>query len=417
MTRQFPLLALLAPALLLAPAARANETRAIVHAKLLTVSHGVIEDGTIVITDGKITAVGDAGTPVPASATIHDATGMTVYPGLIDSLNDDALSDGSLHGPTSIHNLPAGTPTPHIKAGDSVRLTQTISVNRLNGLLNAGVSPGSQGPEPGQASFIEYGDDASSMVLVPDAALVLNFGKGAKRTDTFPSTAFGIAGFFRKQLVALQDYRSGVGLRDAKGKMIGDPKFDAMIPFVDGKRPIIVYAQTDTQIGVALNIAEEFSLKIILAGAANIDKEIDRVARMKVPVIFGTVWDLPLPGQRFDTVYSAPGRLTDKGIRVALTTMGRSGGGSRNLPYAAGAAVAYGLSYDMALRAITLTPAELFGVSDRLGSLDVGKAANIVIANGDPLNVTTEVTQVFLNGKPIAMESFQTKLRDRYTKK
>jgi hypothetical protein len=250
------------------------------------VSHGVIDDGTLVIADDKLVAVGGPQTPVPPGASIYDASGMTVYPGLIDALDSDGVTNGAINQSQARHHeYPLGTPVPDLSVATAIKPTENIFVDRLNGVLNAGVSPGTDGPEPGQAAFIQFTDDRAGMVLAPNLALVLNFGKGSQRKDAYPSTAFGVAGFFRQQLTQLRDYRSGVGLRGADGKQIPDPRLVALIPFADGQRPIFAYARSDAEIGVALDIAQEFGLQIVLVGASGADQEIDRIAAAKVPVI------------------------------------------------------------------------------------------------------------------------------------
>lgn len=391
---------------------------AIVHGRLLTISHGVIDDGTVIIEDGKIRAVGGAQTSVPPHARVLDASGMTVYPGLIDAVDFDGVTAGSIaQGRRPFHSFPLGTPVPNLSVASAVGPVDTILVDRLNGLLNAGVSPGTEGPEPGQLAFIQFTDRPGSLVLSPDAALIMNFGDGAQRHDMYPSTLFGVADFFREQLTRLRDYRAGLGLRDRRGKQIPDERLDALIPFVDGKRPIIVFANSDTEIGVALDLAQEFGLHVTLAGASGIDTEIERVAAAKISVIVGSIWDIPADGQRFDHTFSIPARLAARGVKIAIATFGRDAGGARNLPYAAGYAVAYGLPYDEALKSITLNPAQMLGAGGSLGSLDVGKQANVVIADGDPLDVKTDVKHVFIQGVEIQMKSIQTELRDRYLHK
>jgi len=141
---------------------------------------------------------------------------------------------------------------------------------------------------------------------------------------------------------------------------------------------------------------------------------LDQIASYHVPVIVGSIYDFPRPDERYDAVYTLPAELQKRGVKIALSSAGSGEGGDRNLPYAAGYAVAYGLPYDEALKAITLNPAEMFGLGDSLGSLDVGKTANVVVANGDPLDVRTSVKQVYIEGSAVPMVSRQTKLRDEY---
>jgi imidazolonepropionase-like amidohydrolase len=391
---------------------------AIIHGKLLTVSHGVIENGTVIIADGKIKAVGGAETSVPPHARVVDASGMTVYPGLIDGVDFDGVTGGSIsQSRRPFHSLTPGTPVPNLSVASAVGPSDTILVDRLNGLLNAGVSPGTEGPEPGQLALVQFTDRPGSLVLSPNAALIMNFGSGAQRHDMYPSTLFGVAGFFREQLTRLREYRAGLGLRDRQGRQIPDERLDALIPFVDGTRPIIVFANSDTEIGVALDIAQEFGLHITLAGATGLDTELERVAAAKIPVIFGSIWDIPADGQRFDHTFSIPARLVRRGVKIAIATFGRDAGGARNLPYAAGYAVAYGLPYEEALKSVTLNPAQMLGAGRSLGSLDMGKQANVVVADGDPLDVKTDVKHVFIQGVEIDMKNMQTELRDRYQHK
>jgi imidazolonepropionase-like amidohydrolase len=140
---------------------------------------------------------------------------------------------------------------------------------------------------------------------------------------------------------------------------------------------------------------------------------LDYVASLKVPVIVGPIYEDPKPEERFDAVYSLPAQLSKRGVKIAFASFDAHN--SRNLPYQAGFATAFGLPYDEALKAITLNAAEIWGVADKLGSLDVGKTANVVVANGDPLDMKTDVKQVFIDGQEIPMSSRQTRLRDQYS--
>ncbi len=141
---------------------------------------------------------------------------------------------------------------------------------------------------------------------------------------------------------------------------------------------------------------------------------LDYVASLKVPVIVGSIYEAPKEDERYDTVYSLPAQLYKRGVKIVFASYAAHD--ARDLPYAAGYATAFGLPYDEALKAITINAAEVWGVAEKLGSLDVGKAANVVIANGDPLDVKTDVKQVYIQGQAIPMTSRQTMLRDRYSK-
>jgi imidazolonepropionase-like amidohydrolase len=133
-----------------------------------------------------------------------------------------------------------------------------------------------------------------------------------------------------------------------------------------------------------------------------------------VPVIVGPIYEAPRPEERYDTVYSLPAQLYQRGVKIAFASY--SAHEVRNLPYQAGYATAFGLPHEEALKAITINPAEIWGVADRLGSLDTGKTANVVVANGDPLDVKTDVKKVFVEGREVPMTSRQVWLRDQYSK-
>jgi imidazolonepropionase-like amidohydrolase len=191
-----------------------------------------------------------------------------------------------------------------------------------------------------------------------------------------------------------------------------DLKLEALLPYLEGKKPIVLAAEEPSDLETAVRLAREFKLKFVLNHVSHSQILLDRIAALKVPVIVGPIYELPKPEERYDVVYRLPAELYRRGVKIALASY--TAHQSRNLPYAAGYAVAFGLPYDEALKAITLNPAEIWGVADRLGSLDVGKTANVVVANGDPLDVKTDVKRVFINGAEVPMTDRQRRLRDEY---
>jgi imidazolonepropionase-like amidohydrolase len=187
---------------------------------------------------------------------------------------------------------------------------------------------------------------------------------------------------------------------------------EALIPYLKGEKPVVLGAYDGHDVETAMAFAQEFHLKVVLSHVTRAQDVLDKIASYHVPVIVGPIYDLPEANERYDAVYSVPGELQKRGVKVILASYNVSN--SRNLPYSAGFAVAYGMPYDEAMKAITLNPAEVFGLGDKLGSLDSGKIANVVIANGDPLDVRTIVKQVYINGVAIPMATRQTRLRDEY---
>jgi hypothetical protein len=192
-----------------------------------------------------------------------------------------------------------------------------------------------------------------------------------------------------------------------------DLKLEALLPYLQGKKPVVLAAEESSDLQAAVNLAHEFNLKFILNHISHSQSVLDYVASLKVPVIVGPIYEAPKPEERFDAVYSLPAQLYKRGVKIVIASYDSHN--ARNLPYAAGFATGFGLPYDEALKAITLNAAEVWGVADKLGSLDPGKTANVVVSSGDPLDVKTAVKMVFINGNEIPMTSRQTRLRDEYS--
>ena len=452
LNRQLSLVALVMLAVTAAPSQTKQKTRiatsqieatapiAIRGGKLLTITHGVIENGVVVMENGKITAVGPAGTTIPRGATVVDATGMTVYPGLIDSETNLGLVEVEADQNSNDLNEPSDEIMPHMHVADAFHSeTQRIPVVRVNGITNAIVAPGTTNSLPGQDIFIQLdGKDRDQMIVVNDIALPLNFsaeqrrrampgqgGGGAAGTTRFPSTRMGLAAQLRQAFIDAQDYeakqqsaanrksdssnnRSGGGADRQKR----DLKLEALLPYLHGQKPVVIGARDGYDLENAMRLAREFNLKVVLNHVTHAQDILDEIGSWKVPVIVGPIYDFPRADERYDAVYSLPAELYKRGVKIAFASYHVEH--NRNLPYAAGYAVAFGLPYEEALKAVTINPAEIWGVADKLGSLDVGKTANVIVANGDPLDVKTDVKQVFIEGRKISLENRQTRLRDQY---
>ena len=383
--------------------------------------------------DGKITAVG-ANITIPANAQVIDVTGMTIYPGLIDSETHLGLTEISGEAMTNDLLEPSDEIMPHMHVADAYHAESAlIPVSRLNGITNAVVAPQSGDTLPGQDSFIQLaGASAPDMLLIRDNAMPLNFtgaqrrNKGGLEKSKFPSTRMGLAAQLRQAFLDARDYQSkwtdyerrkSDAVQNKKPGPLApkhDLKLEALLPYLDGKKTIVLAAESPSDLETAVNLANEFKLKFVLNHISHSQPVLDYVASLKVPVIVGPIYEAPREDERYDAVYGLPAQLYKRGVKIAFASY--SAHNVRNLPDQAGFATAFGLPYDEALKAITINAAEIWGVADKLGSLDVGKTANVVVANGDPLDVKTDVKQVYIQGKAIPMTSRQTRLRDEYEK-
>jgi imidazolonepropionase-like amidohydrolase len=403
--------------------------------KVLTVTHGVIENGAVVMQGGKIIAVGPAGSVnIPANAQVIDSTGMTIYPGLIDSETHLGLTEISGEEMTNDLVELSDEIMPHMHVYDAFHAESAlIPVARLNGITNAIVAPDNDDTLPGQDSFIQLaGASATEMLLVRDIAMPLNFtgaqrrNKGGFDKRKFPSTRMGLIAQLRQSFQDALDYQAKLtdydrkkadAARDKKPEPLApkrDLKLEALLPYLQGKKTVVVAAETASDLETVVSLANDFKLKFVLNHISHSQPVLDYVASLKVPVIVGPIYQAPKEYERYDAVYSLPAQLCKRGVKIVFASY--SAHNVRNLPDQAGFATAFGLPYDEALKAITINAAEVWGVADKLGSLDVGKTANVVVANGDPLDVKTDVKQVYIDGRAIPMTSRQTELRDRYSR-
>ena len=400
--------------------------------KLLTVSHGVIENGVLIMQGGKISALGAASSvKVPKDAKVIDVTGMTVYPGLIDSETSLGLTEISAEDMTNDRIEMSDEIMPHMHVYDAFHAeSELIPVTRINGITNAIVAPDSADTLPGQDSFVQLaGPSAADMLLIRDIAMPMNFTGEQRRNESwekrkFPETRMGMASQLRQAFLDAQDYQQKAAdyekkkadaERDKKPLPTTpkrDLKLEALLPYLQGKKPVVLAAEGPSDLETAVRLAQEFNLKIVLNHVSHTRPMLDYIASLKVPVIVGPIYETPKEYERYDAVYSLPAELQKRGVKIAFASFDAHN--SRNLPYQAGFAVGFGLPPEEGLKAITLNAAEIWGVADQLGSLDPGKTANVVVANGDPLDVKTDVKHVFIGGQEIPLTSRQTRLRDEY---
>jgi imidazolonepropionase-like amidohydrolase len=404
-------------------------TYAIRNAHIVTVTGADIENGTVVISDGKIVAVGPAAT-IPSGAQVIDARGMFVYPGMMDAGTSLGLVEIGQGANGTVDTAEVGDLNPNAKAIVAINPHSAhIGVTRVDGVTSVVTLP-SGGLISGQAAIVNLvGTTPLEMALVPSAALVINYPRLAQRGGGFggqqqPTNLSEVITANERQLEQirkmLRDAEAYGRARDAYAKDKSLPRPDisvvleALVPYVRGERPVVFRADRRGEIEGALKFAEEMKLKPIILGGADAWKMTSVLKEKNVPVILTGVLDLPLrEDDAYDTMFTAAAKLQQAGIRFAIST-GDNGSAVRNLPLHAGMAAAFGLPKTEALKAVTLYPAQIMNVADRLGSIEVGKVADLVITDGDLLEARTHVRRLFIDGREVPLISRHTELNEAF---
>ena len=407
-------------------------TFAIVGARIYTVSGAVVENGTVVIQNGKIAAVG-ANVTVPAGAERIDGKGLSVFPGMIDAATNIGLAEIGLGVPGSVDQAEVGTMNANAKAIRGINPhTSHINVTRVNGITSAMSMP-TGGVIAGQAAVINLnGSTQDEMAIIPTAGLVVNF----PRIATFGG--FGGGGGFGRQTL---DFNEAVRRRDeqleelkktfraaeayakaheayAKDKTLPYPatdiRLEAMVPYVRGERPVFFTAERDRDIRGVVRFVSEMKIRGIIVGGQEAWKVADDLKKNNIAVIYTNIYQLPVrDDDPYDYLYEAPSKMQAAGVKFAISS-GNDGTEARDLPYHAGLAGAYGLAKEEALKSVTLYPAQILGIADNYGSIDVGKVANIVVADGDILEPRTKIKYLFITGKMVPLTSRHTELFEQF---
>ena len=404
-------------------------TFAIRNARIITVSGPDIENGTVVIRDGKIEAVG-ANVSVPAGAQTIDGSGLSVYPGMIDAGTNMGLVEVPQGANGTVDLSEVGDLNPNAKAIIAVNpYSAHVGVTRVEGITSTLTAP-TGGLISGQAALINLlGTAPKEMAVVPQAALVINY----------PRIGFGGGGFGGFQAPAnladtltanerqveqirkmLRDAEAYGRAQDAYAKDKSLPRPDRnvvlepLVPYVRGEQPVIFRADREAEIRGAIKFAEEMKLKPIILGGNDAWKVASLLKEKNIPVILTGIFSLPSrEDDAYDSLYENPAKLQQAGVRFCIST-GDSGPEVRNLAQYAGMAAAYGLSKADAVKSVTLYPAQILNVADRLGSIEVGKMANLVVTDGDLLEIRTRIKYLLIDGRPVVLTSRHTELNDAF---
>ena len=409
-------------------------TYAITNARIVAVSQPVIEKGTVVIRDGLIAAVGIAVT-VPGDARVIDGTGLTVYPGFIDSYGSlgipgssaPAGAGGRGSGPTPVASAGGPRPgsaysayppglQPEVRAQELLRPDPEAFTGPHSAGFTSALTAQGSGILQGTSALINlHGDDVNAMIVRPSVAQHIGFTP--LRSGGYPNSLMGVFASLRQILLDAQHYRDeqAAYARNPRGmkRPESDPSLAALQDVIGGRQPVVMYASSQREIERALDLAKEFGLRPIIAGGGEAYLVAARLKAEGVPVLLSANFPRRTVAPSADAdpdpvrvlrerveAPKSPARLTAAGVRFAM----QSGGATNwtELLTNVRHAIDNGLTADQAVRALTIQPAEILGVADRLGSIETGKIANLTIARGD-LMTGGRVTQLFIDGKPLTV--------------
>lgn len=403
----------------LAAAPLAAQTIAIEGGTVHTMTGAPIQGGTVLIVDGRISAVG-ANVTVPAGAQRIDARGKIVTPGFFDASTSIGLTEvGAVRATNDFAvETDEGPNADYVAAAFNVRdglnpNSIVIPVTRIAGVTTVVARPAG-GLISGQGLVIDLaGSRVEDLVAKTPVAMFATLGQGSQ--DAGGGARAGTTMRLRE---VLDDARFYARNRDAfsrgatRNLSVSRLDMEALQMVLDRTIPLVIEAHRASDIRTAIEIAREYNLRLILAGATEGWMVAEDIARANVPVVVQVLQNLPQNFERLGARFENAGLLRAAGVRVAISSEATHN--ARNIQQEAGNAVAYGLPYGEALRAVTLYPAQIFGVGDTHGSLEAGKVGNVVVWSGDPLELVTAVEHVFIEGQPIPLVSRQTELRDRY---
>ena len=405
------------------------ETLVLKNATVHTVSGETLSPGNVVVKDGKIAAVGKNASAKGAKEI--DLSGQHLYPGLILSASSLGLTEINAVR-ASQDTTEVGPYTPDVKAWLSVNPdSELLPVARANGITHFNVAP-IGGVVAGYSGVMQMrGWTMEEMTIKAPAALHLYWPQMELKTGPKELAADRSkwkspedqAKARDKKLREIDEffddaeaYRKARMAKSAKPQL-PVPAWEAMLPMLEGKAPIFVHADETRQIKAALAWAEKRKYSIVISGGRDAWRVADSLAKAKIPVIYERLNDQPpTDTDTYDVQFKAAAVLQKAGVKVIFNEGMGAGNATfaRNLPHTAGTAIAYGLPEEEALKSITLYPAQVLGVADKLGSIEKGKEATLFVANGSILDIRTTVTRMWIAGEEMSLESRHTRLYEKY---
>ncbi len=385
---------------------------ALTNATIYTVTDGVIENGTVVINNGIIDAVG-TDVSIPSDAIVIDYSGQEIYPGMIDSGTQLGLVEiGSIEESRDFNEY--GDITPQMEALNVVNPnSEAIPVTRVSGVTTVVTRP-SGGVLPGIAATINLFGYTPNQMYAGSKGMVINFPNSGRRWRQTQEEADRARERALKMLDETWDKAEVYSTVLASEESRYYPEMEAITRVINGELKAYIEVNAAKDILSAIDWVEERELSnVVFTGVAEGWRVADEIADAGIPVIAGPVLSVPTrSSDSFDAAYRNPGIMQQAGVKVALRTNDTEN--SRNLPYNAGFAAAYGMGREEALKAITINAAEIMGIDNEIGSIEVGKKANLFVATGDPFETTTQILDVFIDGYQVPMTSLQIELYEEF---
>lgn len=385
---------------------------ALVGGRVYPVSGVPIDNGVVLINGDTIEGVG-AGIAIPAGYERVSVTGQSVFPGLVNASTSLGLVEyGGLVQSTVDDNEATDPVTPQMRVTDALRLdSRNMPVARKYGVTTVLVAPGESNVFAGQSAVVSLAGGHDVVVKAP-LAMHINLGERPRaygQRNRMPMTRMGIAAIVRQTFIDAQQYAAK---RVKDPNTATDARLEALVPVLEGRVPAYIRAARMDDILTALRLADEFKLKMVLVDGVDAYKVADELAKRDIAVLLGPTTTQPASIESAGAIYENAALLAKHKVKFAITTGGAQQAGQ--LPFEAGIAAAYGLNRDEALRAITISPAQILGIADRFGSLEKGKSADVVVAEGLILQPRANVTRVYIRGKAIDLRTWQEEFRDQY---
>ncbi len=401
---------------------KSSEIIAIKDATIIPVVGQNIPSGTLLIKDGLIEAVGQD-IDIPSGAKVIDGKGLYAFPGMIDSTCTLGLEEiGSVSATIDVSET--GRINPQVFSVEAIRPDSVhIPISRSNGITTALVVPkgGLIAGKSGLIRLVGYTPD--ELVIKSPVAMHIEFpsGRSSRRRSTSSTQEQA-----SRQITELKDllnktrYYQKRKEAAKKDSLLALPEFNEifenLLPVINGELPVMISVHAEQDILDAIKFVKDENLKAIFYGVTYGWKIPEKIKESGIPVVFASLYGQPAKWEDgYDAIYRNPSVLSKAGVKIAFSS--QSASLAKDLPYHAAKAAAFGLDKQEALRAVTIYPAEIFGMGDKMGSLEKGKIANVVLADGDILELGTNITHVFIDGIEMDLSSLYTELLEKFKKR